>query len=183
MHRRRALLLLAALALLSPGCASTPSVVQSEVEGVTFIVVRHAEKAKAPEDDPGLATQGRARAALLARRLATVDLVAVYATGYRRTRETVEPAARHHGLEPRAYEARLAADALVAQLRARHAAGTVLVAGHSNTVPAIVAALCECDTAAMAEAEYDRISLVRVDAAGRPTLDVSRYGIATPARP
>ena len=169
----RARILLATLALLAAGCAGIATLT-GDARGATFIVVRHAEKAAAPDGDPGLAPAGRERAALLARRLEGADLVAVYATGYRRTRETVQPSARRHALEPRTYDARIAADTLAAELMARHPTGTVLVAGHSNTVPDIVAALCGCTTAAMDEGEYDRISIVRFDAAGRPTLETAR---------
>ncbi len=166
--------LLATLALLAAGCAGTASVTP-RAAGATFIVVRHAEKAAAPNDDPGLAPVGRERAALLARMFEDADLVAVYATGYRRTRDTVRPAARLHTLEPRTYDARIAAKAFAAQLATRHPSGTVLVAGHSNTVPDIVAALCACAAAPMGESEYDRISIVRFDAAGRPALEIVRY--------
>lgn len=166
--------LLATLVLLAAGCAGTPHVT-AEAAGAIFIVVRHAEKAAAPDDDPGLAAAGRERAALLARTLEDADLVAVYATGYRRTRDTVQPAARRHALDPRTYDARIAADTFATQLVARHPTGTVLVAGHSNTVPDIVAALCACATAPIDETEYDRISIVRFDAAGRPALEIARY--------
>ncbi|HLT43756.1 MAG TPA: histidine phosphatase family protein [Luteimonas sp.] len=170
----RTRILLATLALLAVGCAGTASLTP-QAAGATFIVVRHAEKATAADDDPGLAPAGRERAARLARMFEDANLVAVYATGYRRTRDTVQPAARRHALEPQTYDARVAAGAFAAQLAARHRTGTVLVAGHSNTVPDIVAALCACATAAMDEDEYDRISIVRFDAAGRPALEIARY--------
>ena len=57
----------------------------------------------------------------------------------------------------------------------------VLVVGHSNTVPDLVAALCGCATDAMDETEYDRMSIVRFDADGRARLKVQRYG--APAGP
>jgi phosphohistidine phosphatase SixA len=42
------------------------------------------------------------------------------------------------------YDAALDAKDLASTLKQRHASGTVLVVGHSNTVPAIAAALCAC---------------------------------------
>jgi hypothetical protein len=57
-------------------------------------------------------------------------------------------------------------------LKQRHAGQTVLVVGHSNTVPDIAAALCSCEVAPMSEAEYDRLMTVRVDGDGRAVLDV-----------
>ena len=67
------------------------------------------------------------------------------------------------------------ADAFAARLRRAHPHGTVVVAGHSNTVPAIVAALCSCQTAAMDEGEFDRISTVRIDAYGGTRVEMGSY--------
>ncbi len=164
-------LLLAVLVLAA--CAGTPS---REDAGPTFVVVRHAEKASDSERDPDLSAAGQARARQLAERLADADLVAAYATDYRRTRQTVQPAAAAHRLATTAYDAQLPAATLAARLRADHARGTVLVAGHSNTVPDIVAALCGCAVEPMPDGEYDRLSTVRVAADGRARLEVARYG-------
>lgn len=178
MSPTRLLPALVASALLS-ACAGAPHVpAQSTQAAATFVVVRHAEKA-GPGADPELAPDGLARAERLAHRLAGEPLVAVYTTDYRRTRATVQPAARQHALEPLAYDAQLSAHALAAQLRARHPSGTVLVAGHSNTVPAIVSALCDCDTTPMAETEYDRISIVRFDGTAPAAVEVVRDPIPT----
>ena len=38
----------------------------------------------------------------------------------------------------------------------------------------VVAALCACETGAMDESEFDRLSIVRIDRDGRPTLSVTR---------
>ena len=51
----------------------------------SLFIVRHAEKAAAPKDDPPLTKAGRARAQELARVLGDVPLKAVYATEFERT--------------------------------------------------------------------------------------------------
>ena len=89
------------------------------------------------------------------------------------------PTARAHGLEVVTYDAREPAETLAARLRASHATGTVLVVGHSNTVPAIAAALCGCDVPAMDETEYDRRLAVAIDADGNATLASDRQPAAT----
>lgn len=170
--------LTALLAFVLIGCADARGDVTTG-QGPTFVVVRHAEKLAAPADDPDLDTRGQARAESLARLLAGTRLAAVYATGYRRTRATVAPVAARQALTPRTYDARLPAPAFAAQLRGAHPEGTVLVAGHSNTVPDIVAALCGCETEPMPETEYDRVSVIRSGPDG-PVLEVSRYGAAGP---
>jgi broad specificity phosphatase PhoE len=141
----------------------------------TFVLVRHAEKATDDPKDPSLSDAGRARAVRLASSFDGVAVTAVYATGYRRTQATAQPTAEAHGLPVRTYEAGLTADAFAARLRATHASGTVLVVGHSNTVPAIASALCNCTVTPMREDEFDRRIEVRIAADGAATLAETRY--------
>ena len=56
----------------------------------------------------------------------------------------------------------------------RDSHGTVLLVGHTNTVPAIAAALCGCTGAPMREDEYDRRIEIGIDAGGRTTLRETR---------
>lgn len=171
------------LILALAACAGVPAPVPADdsTGGATFIVVRHAEKADDAARDPDLSAAGQERALDLARQLAREDLVAVHATAFRRTQQTVQPTADAHGIPPATYDAGQPAEAFAARLRAEHPRGTVLVAGHSNTVPGIVAALCGCPVEEMPETEYDRLSTVRFDAGGRPRLEVTRYGAPTQA--
>lgn len=68
------------------------------------------------------------------------------------------------------YDANQDANELATVLKQRHATGTVLVVGHSNTVPALAVALCGCVIAPIGEDEYDRRLQVHVDASGKATL-------------
>ncbi len=163
------------VASLAAACATTPPSGAASAP-LAFIVVRHAEKATDDPQDPSLSPAGLARADGLAERLRDVPLAAVYATEFRRTRQTAQPAASANGLPVDAYFARGPADEVAAQWKQRHRAGTVLVVGHSNTVPGLVAALCGCTAAPMDDTEYDRLSIVRIDSDGRATLEVQRYG-------
>ncbi|GHA69454.1 SixA phosphatase family protein [Cognatilysobacter bugurensis] len=136
------------------GCASAPAADASAVEsGPTYLLVRHAEKSTADPRDPTLTPAGEARAQRLAAELRDAPLVAVYSTDTRRTRATATPAAQAHGLSVEAYDPR-AAEALARDLRTRHPRGLVLVVGHSNTVPALAAALCSCTVPPMGEHDY-----------------------------
>lgn len=170
-------------ALVLAACGSTPRAGADTLaeSGVRFVVVRHAEKTSDSERDPDLSAAGRERAGALAALLADADLVAIHTTDFRRTRQTVQPTAEGHHLEPATYDAKMPAGAFAARLRAAHPRGTVLVAGHSNTVPDIVAALCACTVEPMPETEYDRLSTVQVDGDGRARLQVARFGAAAHA--
>ena len=161
------------LAIMLSACSTVAPL--TDRVATTFIVVRHAEKATDDAKDPSLSRLGRQRADLLAARLAQEPLVAAYATGFRRTRQTAQPAADAHDIAISAYDAQLPAAVFASQLRAAHGRGTVLVVGHSNTVPEIVAALSGAPVDAMSEQQFDRLYRVSIDADGKATLVEERY--------
>lgn len=161
------------LSVLS-GCGSAPATKDSDA-APAFVVVRHAEKSSDDARDPSLSETGKARAQALARLLADAPLAAAYATGYRRTQQTARPAADAHGVAVTLYDAQLPATALAARLRAVHAHGTVLIVGHSNTVPDIVAALSGQPVDAMSDEQYDLVYRVGTGSDGRTTLSRDRY--------
>lgn len=149
-------------------------------EGLLVVVVRHAEKAQDDPRDPSLSERGRQRAEALAGRLRDLSLAAAYATPFRRTQLTAQPVAGAQGIEVEVREfvsrdpdedARALRDTLLHE----HRGEAVLVVGHSNTVPAIVEALSGEEAEAMPESEYDRLSLIRIEADGRAELRVERY--------
>jgi broad specificity phosphatase PhoE len=157
-----------ALSLALGGCATRPAEPETLL---TYVVVRHAEKSADDPRDPSLSEAGQARAERLATSLAKAPMRAVYATEYRRTQQTGEPTARAHGLTMTRYDAKQAAAEFASALRRDHRDGTVLVVGHSNTAPAIAAALCACEVAPMPETEFDRRMVVRIDAQGRTSFE------------
>lgn len=156
-------------------CTTDASRDATDAEAVTFIIVRHAEKSGDDPRDPSLIATGRARAQTLATLLAGAPLQAAYATGYRRTQQTAQAAADARGIAVTVYDAQQPVPAFASQLRAAHATGTVLVVGHSNTVPQIVAALSAQAVEPMAETEFDRLYRVRIGADGTAVLERSRY--------
>lgn len=102
----------------------------------TFILVRHAEKADDGTRNPPLNEDGAKRATDLASLLANQDITALYSTPYKRTMETLQPLADKKGLETKEYEPRAGEDWL-AKLYEDHEGGTVIIAGHSNTIPGL----------------------------------------------
>lgn len=144
------------------------------------VVVRHAEKASDDPRDPSLTDIGRTRAETLAATLEGAGLDLVVSTQFRRTRDTAAPAAKAAGLEVQvrpvdASNAATYATDLARDLRALPAGSAVLVVGHSNTVPGIVAALSGRPAADMPETEYDRYTVVLLDADGAARVITSRY--------
>ncbi len=110
---------------------------------VTVIVVRHAEKAALPANDPVLSPAGVERAFSLDSVLADAGVTAVITTPTTRTRATAAPVATRHAVTPLELPVRggIAAHAREVADSARARGGVVLVVGHSNTVGHIVEAL------------------------------------------
>lgn len=175
------LLILPLLLVGLAGCALRPAgdpdiAAQAPQElQTTFIVVRHAEKASDDPDDPALDADGQASAQALARALADTPVKAVYATPTRRTRQTAAPLAADKALEVRDYDPELAASELATMLHIRHAGDTVVLVGHSNTVPGIVTALCACPVEALTEEDYGDLYRIRIAAGGEATLEQDRF--------
>ncbi len=130
-----------------------------------IIVVRHAEKASDDPKDPGLSEQGKIRANKLAEILKHSDLEAVFTTQYKRTQQTGLPAASQAGL---ALQVRAAtrensktyAAELLKEIRKKYRGKTVLIVGHSNTVPEIVKQMTGIDVAPIDESTFDRFYLI-----------------------
>ncbi len=165
-------LLLPIVLLLCSACTTSPS----RNDGVSLIVVRHAEKTDDGSRDAALNAKGLARAQALREALADTPLQAAYATDFQRTRQTAQPAAQAHGAKVETYDANLPVADFAAKLRQHHSGGAVLIVGHSNTVPNIVAALCECESPPLDETEYDRLSIVEIGDGHAPRLIQRRYG-------
>ncbi|HWX33133.1 MAG TPA: phosphoglycerate mutase family protein [Steroidobacteraceae bacterium] len=114
-------------------------------DSTTVIVVRHAEKdLSVSADDPPLTQAGQARAALLARMfgdpkaLGHVD--AIYVSPALRNRLTAAPLAARLGLSATVAPAD-DPSGLARRALHEHGGGRVLIVGHSDTVPQIVAEL------------------------------------------
>lgn len=115
--------------------------------------------------------------------LSGADVAAVYSTQYRRTRDTGAVVAEAAGVDltvrpiDAANAARHARD-LAAEIIATHGGRTVVVVGHSNTVPDVVAALGGGEVEDLPESEYDRLYLLVLDGSGVRSV-AARYGRPT----
>jgi len=157
---------------LATACTTTP--MPTDDATTRFVILRHAEKLAGAGDDPALSEAGMARAAAISAMLAGERVTGVYATRYARTQQTATPTAITHGIPLATYDASEAFNVTADRLKAAHDGGTVLVVGHSNTVPGIAAALCGCEVPSMEETEYDRRMVVTIDTQGQATLAIGK---------
>ena len=148
---------------------------------VTAIIVRHAERAETPADDPGLTTAGQTRANALVDVARKANVTAIITTQLLRTRNTAEPTAKALRITPEVVTTADTrhAEKVVSAIKA-HAGQSVLVVGHSNTIPVILAALGVKDAPMICEMEYDKVFVVKIPASGAASVARSTYGAPTP---
>ena len=146
----------------------------------TILFVRHAEKLAVEDDDPSLSEAGTRRVAELTRQLVDADVVAgidaIYATPFKRSQETVQPIADALSLPIRTYDAEDTNHVLDKILR-KHKGKIILVVGHSNTLPTLIANLgASKKVPRIAEGEYDNIYIVTIPWFGKTKTIRLRYG-------
>jgi phosphohistidine phosphatase SixA len=136
--------------------AMSGSIFAEPAQVTTVILVRHAEKVDA-SNNPDLSAAGYERAKRLAALLRDVPIDAVYTTPFHRTRKTAGPAATARDLTPIEVHAdKKLAGNTAARVR-EHRGKSVLVVGHSNTIPDTLRALGFKDAPAIDDSEYDRL--------------------------
>lgn len=131
----------------------------------TVLLVRHAEKLTTPADDPVLSPVGVARAELLVRMFENSGLNAIYTSQYARTKLTAEPLARKSRIPLETVDAK-STNKLVESILSKHSGGTVLVVGHSNTLPEIIEALGGGKIQEIEDLDYNNFYMVTVSGNG-----------------
>jgi phosphohistidine phosphatase SixA len=176
MRRRFTFAFLALAASFLPlAVAARPVAVESGPH--TVILVRHAEKDSAKDkNDPPLTAGGAARAEELARMLAHSGVTRLVASEFQRTQATLAPLATQLGITTEAHPAK-DIGGLAAELRDALAGSVTVVAGHSNTLPALAEALGAPlpgveKGASLGDDEYDRLFVLTLglppEEAGKP---------------
>ena len=146
----------------------------------TVFLVRHAEKASAAADAP-LSPEGEKRAECLASTLKDAGIKQIYVTDVMRTQQTAAPLAKALKIKPTVLPAK-DPNALIKNL-VYTGGGNILVVGHSDTVPFVIARLQGGTVAPIGENEYDRMFVMTVaEAAGMPAATLHYCSAGTPAK-
>lgn len=148
----------------------------------TVILVRHAERDTlfAGTDQP-LSAVGILRAKELARVVGDVKFDAIYTTRWARTRQTALPVVAAANDSIRLMDG-TDFRAQAEMLRTKHAGQTVLVVGHSDSVPQLVWALTGVETPPLGHLEYDTLWMVTIAPDGATKAMKLRYGAKTPGK-
>jgi broad specificity phosphatase PhoE len=144
------------------------------------LIVRHAEKASDAEDSP-LTEAGVERSRALVGVAEAAGVSVIYTTQFKRNRDTAQPLSERLKVavtelpvrdlqNPGDYGKTLARD-----ITEKHAGQTVLVVGHSNTIPLVLEALTG-RPAPVDHAEYGDLFIVSVPPSGAAGLIKAQYG-------
>ncbi|MGH8442778.1 MAG: histidine phosphatase family protein, partial [Nevskiaceae bacterium] len=149
--------------------------------GVETVVVlaRHADRLPGQKSDE-LAPAGVARSRELAHALEKAGVGAIIHSDTQRAAQTAAPLAAATGITPIVIPAKDLA-AIAAEVRSRPGE-TILIVGHSNTVPPIIAALGGPELPDLRDTEFDDLAVLTLCRCGwRPARLVSlQYGALSP---
>ena len=180
------------LVLLLAGLSLQPLPANAQASGpgdlpLLIVLVRHADKASQPADDPPLTTAGTQRAQDLAASLKETQFTDIITTQLLRVRNTAQPVATALGLTPEVLAIKdvnsktdqdAHIKALVAALH-RLAGRSVLVVDHGNMISEIIAALGGPRLPVICDPVYDHLFVI-IPAKGKIRLISSRYGAPSP---
>ena len=129
----------------------------------TIILVRHAEKAAATEmdkGDPDLSADGKQRAERLMKAIKKYKPHEIFATDYKRTRQTAEPIASYHKKQILTYDPAKSADFIQKMMASK--TDHYLIIGHSNSIPALANLLAKKEIfRQMPDSEFGVIWIIR----------------------
>ena len=162
-----------------------PVTAQDDFKVTAVFLVRHAEKADAPKEDPPLTEAGTARAQLLARILGKSGIKSIITSQYLRAKATAEPLAKQLGITSVAITLKTTGtnprvvtpesiQEIVEKIHQRPGENA-LVIGHSNSVPDVIKALGGDSVPTIDEKEFDDLFVVTVYAKGKARVTHLKY--------
>ena len=169
----KVLVLLLVLGVVS--CSSPPPPASTVV-----LLVRHAEKASDAEDSP-LTKAGVERSQALIGVAEAAGVSVIYTTQFKRNHETARPISERLNVRVTEVPVNLQTPGdygktLAQTIKDKHQGLTVLVVGHSNTIPLILAALTGRPAPADG-VEYGDLYIVTLPPSGVAGLIKAQYGL------
>lgn len=145
----------------------------------TVILIRHGERTPSPSDPPEvgphLNADGRRRAQTLVHVLGDAGIKAIYVSRFIRTKETAAPLASHFNPDITPTEIDQAID-IKNHILANHAGKTVLVIGHTDTVPDVIDQFAGGNMPDIDGEEFDNLFVVTIFDTGKASVVKLKYG-------
>jgi len=163
-----------------------PLVAQDQFKPITVFLIRHAEREDEPRQDPPLSEDGVARSQALVRLLSSAGIKAIFTSQFTRTKQTAEPLATKLGINVTPFtlksnpsNPRQIAEESTAEVTNKileHAGESVLVIGHSNSIPDVIKMLGGDFIPTIDERKFDDLFIVNVYAKGKAKVVQLKYG-------
>jgi broad specificity phosphatase PhoE len=177
-------LILMMIAMVAVFCQ--PAVAEDEFKPIIVFLIRHAERQDEPRQDPPLTDAGVARSQALARLLSNAGVKAIFTSQFTRTKQTAEPLASKLGLTVTPFTLKLnpsnprqiaeESTAEVANKILERSGQSVLVVGHSNSIPDVIKMLGGDTVPTIDERKFDDLFIVTVYAKGKAKVVQMKYG-------
>ncbi len=148
-------------------------VYRSATTTTVVVLARHAEKDLSSIQDPPLSPEGEQRAERLAqmfgRGKGVGHIDAIYVSEARRTQQTAAPLAERLHEQPIVVPS---ADtkALASRVMHEHEGGSVLIVGHSDTVPELIHELGDIEVPPIGDDEYDTLYVLSIPSFGHASV-------------
>ncbi|HKT51147.1 MAG TPA: phosphoglycerate mutase family protein [Candidatus Angelobacter sp.] len=137
-------------------------------------LVRHAEAASTAPD-AALTPAGQKRAECLAKTFKDAGIKQIFVTDAKRTQETAAPLAKELKITPTIIPAKDPNKLIQSLLYSSAGGGNILVVGHSNTLPFVLARIKAGTVAPIGEDEFDRLFVTTVIESGVTQASTLRY--------
>ena len=161
---------------------------QEEFKVTTVFLIRHADRADEPRQDPPLNDKGVSRSHELARLLGSSGIKTIYTSQFLRTKQTAEPLAKLLGvtvtpitLKSNPTNPRLVSEQSTTEITNKileRPGETSLVIGHSNSIPDVIKMLGGDMVPMIDEKKFDDLFVVAVYAKGKAKVVHMKYGSA-----
>jgi phosphohistidine phosphatase SixA len=159
---------------------------QDDFKPITVYLIRHAERADEPRQDPPLTEKGNLRSQELTRILGDANVKAIITSQFLRTKQTGEPLSKKLNVpvtsislslnpaNPRQIAEQSTAE--VTNKILERAGESVLVIGHSNSIPDVIKMLGGDVVPVIDEKKFDDLFIVTVYAKGKAKVAHLKYG-------
>ncbi len=183
--KRKTILVTLMLSLVSL-LALQRATAQDDFKPVTVFLVRHAEREDEPRQDPPLKKEGVARSQELAKLLGSAGIKTIITSQFARTKQTAEPLAAKLNLTPISISLRsnpnnprLIAEESTTQVVNKileRSGESVLLVGHSNSVPDVIKMLGGDTVPTIDERQFNNLFIVTVYGKGKAKVVHLKYG-------
>lgn len=141
----------------------------------TVILIRHGERNNPTptNSDPHLNNAGKARSNKLIHVLGQSGIKAIYTSHFVRAKETAQPLAAHLELSTTVLDEPLQ---IKSDILSNHVGKTVLVVGHSDTVPGLINQLGAGSMPIINDSEFDNMYIVKIFSQTGASVTRLKYG-------